>query len=53
MLRNAKDELSLKVHGVYQIPSECSKIYKKKTGRSIGARKEHMKHILNSLRRLQ
>jgi hypothetical protein len=46
MLRPVKDDMGLKVPGVYQIPCECRKVYAGQTGRSIEARcKEHMKHI--------
>jgi hypothetical protein len=46
MLRPIKDDLGLKVSGVYQIPHECGKVYISQTGRSIEARcKEHMRHI--------
>jgi hypothetical protein len=46
MLRPIKDDLGLKVPGVYEIPCECGKIYVGQTGRSIEARcKEHTRHI--------
>jgi hypothetical protein len=46
MLRMVKDDLGLKVPGMYQIPCECRKVYVGQKGRSIKARcKEHMRHI--------
>jgi hypothetical protein len=46
MLRTVKDDLGLKVPGMYHIPCECGKVYVSQTGRSIEARcKEHMRHI--------
>jgi hypothetical protein len=46
MLRPVKDDLGLKVHGVYQILCECGRVYVGQTGRSIEARyKEHMRHV--------
>jgi hypothetical protein len=46
LLRTAKDNLGLKIPGVYRIPCECGKVYIGQTGRSIEARyKEHMRHI--------
>jgi hypothetical protein len=46
MLRSVKDDLGLKVPGVYWIPCECGKVYMGQTGRSIETRcKEHMRHI--------
>jgi hypothetical protein len=46
LLRTAKDDLGLKIPGVYHIPCECGKVYIGQTGRSIEARcKEHMRHI--------
>jgi hypothetical protein len=46
MLRLVKDDLGLKVPGVYWIPCECRKVYVGQTGRSIETRcKEHMRHI--------
>jgi hypothetical protein len=46
MLRSVKDDLGLKVPGVYRISCECGKVYVGQTGRSIETRcKEHMKHI--------
>jgi hypothetical protein len=46
MLRMVKDDLGLKVPGVYRIPCECGKVYVGQRGRSIDARcKEHMRHI--------
>jgi hypothetical protein len=51
LLRTIKDDLGLKIPGVYHIPCECGKIYISQTGRSIEARcKEHTRHIrLNQL----
>jgi hypothetical protein len=46
LLRTVKDNLGLKIPGVYHIPCECGKVYIGQTGRSIEARcKEHMRHI--------
>jgi hypothetical protein len=46
LLRTAKEDLGLKIPGVYRIPCECGKVYIGQTGRSIEARcKEHMRHI--------
>jgi hypothetical protein len=46
MLRMVKDDLGLKVPGVYWIPCECRKVYMGQMGRSIEARcKEHMRYI--------
>jgi hypothetical protein len=46
MLRPIKDDLGLKVLGIYRIPCECGKVYVGQTGRSVEARcKEHMRHI--------
>jgi hypothetical protein len=46
MLRMVKDDLGVKVPGVYRIPCECGKVYVGQTGRSIETRcKEHMRHI--------
>jgi hypothetical protein len=46
MLMPVKDDLGLKVPGVYRIPCECDKVYIGQTGRSIEARcKEHMRHV--------
>jgi hypothetical protein len=46
MLRMVKDDLGVKVLGVYRIPRECGNVYTGQTGRSIEARcKEHMRHI--------
>jgi hypothetical protein len=46
MIRPVKDDLGLKVPGVYRIPCECGKVYVVQTGRSVEARcKEHMRHI--------
>jgi hypothetical protein len=46
LLRTVKDDLSLKIPGVYCIPCECGKVYIGQTGRSTEARcKEHMRHI--------
>jgi hypothetical protein len=43
LLRTAKDDLGLKIPGVYRIPCECGKVYIGETGRSIETRyKEHM-----------
>jgi predicted GIY-YIG superfamily endonuclease len=45
-LGTVKDDLGLKIPGVYRIPCECGKVYIGQTGRSIEARcKEHMRHI--------
>jgi hypothetical protein len=45
LFRTAKDDLGLKIPGVYRIPCECGKVYIGQTGRSIEARcKEHMRH---------
>jgi hypothetical protein len=51
MLRMVKDDLGLKVPGMYRIPCKCGKVYVGQTGRSSEARcKEHMRHIcLNQL----
>jgi hypothetical protein len=54
MLRPVKDDLGLKVPGMYWIPCECSRVYIGQTGRSTEARhKEHTRHVLNNLRNLQ
>jgi hypothetical protein len=46
MLRPVKDDLGLKVPGMYRIPCECGKVYIGQTGKSIEARcKEHMMHV--------
>jgi hypothetical protein len=46
MLRPVKDDVGLKVPGVYRIPSECGEVYVAQTGRSIEARcKEHLRHV--------
>jgi hypothetical protein len=46
MLRPVKDDLGLKVRGVYRIPCECGEVYVEQTGRPVEARcKEHMRHI--------
>jgi hypothetical protein len=46
MLRPVKDDLVLKVPGVYRILCECCGVYVGQTGRSIEARcKEHLRHI--------
>jgi hypothetical protein len=46
MLRPVKDDLGLKVPGMYRIPCECGKVYVGQTGRSIEARcKAHMRHV--------
>jgi hypothetical protein len=46
LLRTAKDDLGLKIPGVYHIRCKCGKVYIGQTGRSIEARcKEHMRHI--------
>jgi hypothetical protein len=46
LLRTVKDDLGLKIPGVYGIPCECGKVYIGQTGSSIEARcKEHMRHI--------
>jgi hypothetical protein len=46
MLRPVKDDLGLKVLGVYRIPCECGDVYVGQTGRSMEARcKEHMRQI--------
>jgi hypothetical protein len=46
LLRTAKDDLGLKIPGVYHIPCECGKVHIGQTGKSIEARcKEHMGHI--------
>jgi hypothetical protein len=48
LLRTAKDDLGLKIPGVYRIPCECGcgKVYIGQTGRSVEARcKQHMRHI--------
>jgi hypothetical protein len=46
MLRMVKEDVGLKVPGVYRIPCECRKVYVGQTGRSIGARgKEHTRQI--------
>jgi predicted GIY-YIG superfamily endonuclease len=45
MLRMVKDNLGLKVPGVYRIPCERGKVYVGQTGRSTEARcKEHEAH---------
>jgi hypothetical protein len=38
LLRTVKDDLGLKIPGVYPIPCECGKVYIGQTGRSIEAR---------------
>jgi hypothetical protein len=38
LLRTAKDNLGLKISGVYRIPCERGKVYISQTGRSIEAR---------------
>jgi hypothetical protein len=49
LLRAAKDDLGLKIPGVYRIPCECGKVYIGQTGRSVEARcKEHMRHTARS-----
>jgi hypothetical protein len=46
LLRTVKDDLDLKIPGVYRIPCECGKVYIGRTGRYIEVRcKEHMRHI--------
>jgi hypothetical protein len=46
LLRTAKEDLGLKIPGVYRIPCECGKVYIGQTGRSIDTRcKEHIRHI--------
>jgi hypothetical protein len=46
LLRTVKDDLGLKIPGVYHIPCECGKVHIGQTGRSTEARcKEHMRHI--------
>jgi hypothetical protein len=46
MIRPVKDDLGLKVPGMYRIPCECGREYVGQTGRSIEARcKEHIRHI--------
>jgi hypothetical protein len=46
LVRTTKDNLGLKILGVYHIPCECGKVYISQTGRSIEATcKEHMRHI--------
>jgi hypothetical protein len=46
MLRMVKDDLGLKVPGMYWIPRQCRKVYVGQIGRFIKARcKEHMRHI--------
>jgi hypothetical protein len=46
MLRPTKNDLGLKVAGMFQIPHECGKVYIGQIGRSTGARcREHMRHI--------
>jgi hypothetical protein len=46
LLRTTKDDLGLKIPGVYRIPCECGKVYIGQTGRCIEARcKEHVRHI--------
>jgi hypothetical protein len=46
MRRSVKDDLGLKVPGVYRIPCECGKVYVGQTGRSIDTScKEYMRHI--------
>jgi hypothetical protein len=46
LLRTVKDDLDLKIPGVYRIPCECGKVYIGQTGRSIETRcKEHMRDI--------
>ncbi|KDR11794.1 uncharacterized protein LOC110836755 [Zootermopsis nevadensis] len=45
-LRLVKDDLGLKMPGVYSIPCECGKVYIGQTGRSVEARiREHEHHI--------
>jgi hypothetical protein len=41
LLRTAKDDLGLKIPGVYRIPCECGKVYIGQKARC----KEHMRHI--------
>jgi hypothetical protein len=38
MLRSVKDDLCLKVLGMYRIPCECGKVYVGQTGRSTETR---------------
>jgi hypothetical protein len=46
LLRPIKDDLALKMPGVYSIPCECGKVYTGQTGHSIETRvKEHHRHI--------
>jgi hypothetical protein len=46
MLRPVKDDLGLKVPGVYRFPCECGEVYVGQTGRSVETGcKEHMRHI--------
>jgi hypothetical protein len=46
LLRPTKDNLGLRVAGIYCIPCECSKAYIGQAGRTIEARrKEHMRHV--------
>jgi hypothetical protein len=51
MLRTVKDDLGLKVPGVYSVLCECREVYVGQTGRSIDVKcKEHMRHVcLNQL----
>jgi hypothetical protein len=45
-LRPVKDNLGLRIPGVYRIPCECGKVYIGQTGHSMDARlKEHQQHI--------
>jgi hypothetical protein len=54
LLRTVKDDLGLKIPGVYCIPCECGKAYIGQTGRSVEARcKEHMRHGSISRRNLR
>jgi hypothetical protein len=46
MLRPAKNDLGLKVPGMYEILCECGKVYVEQTGRFTEARhKEYIRHI--------
>jgi hypothetical protein len=46
LFRTVKDDLGLKILGVYRILCERGEVYIGQTGRSIEARcKEHMRHI--------
>jgi hypothetical protein len=46
LLKPVKDNLGLKVTGVYSVPCECGMVYVGQIDRTIKARcREHMRHI--------